>query len=45
MIDDISLQFLTGSTLLFVQNLEGSYFTLDNPNATSSCGCGTSFAV
>ncbi len=44
-IDDISLQFLTGSTLRFVQNLEGSYFALDNPNATSSCGCGTSFAV
>lgn len=44
-VDDLSLQFLKGSTLRFVQNLEGSYFTLDNPNATSSCGCGTSFAV
>lgn len=44
-IDDISLQYLNGSTLQFIQNLEGSYFTLDNPNATSSCGCGTSFAI
>jgi len=44
-IDDMSLQFLRGSTLKFIENLEGSYFSLDNPNATSSCGCGTSFAV
>jgi iron-sulfur cluster insertion protein len=44
-IDDLSLQFLCGSTLKFIENLEGSYFSLDNPNATSSCGCGTSFAV
>ncbi len=44
-IDDVSLQYLNGSTLQFIQNLEGSYFTLDNPNATSSCGCGTSFAI
>ncbi|MBC6439838.1 MAG: iron-sulfur cluster assembly accessory protein [Rhodospirillales bacterium] len=44
-VDDISLQFLAGSTLEFIQNLEGSYFTLENPNATSSCGCGTSFAI
>ena len=44
-VDDMSLQFLNGSTLQFVQGLEGSYFSLDNPNATSSCGCGTSFAI
>ena len=44
-IDDISLRYLAGSTLRFVNSLEGSYFTLDNPNATSSCGCGTSFAI
>ncbi|MBN34271.1 MAG: iron-sulfur cluster insertion protein ErpA [Rhodospirillaceae bacterium] len=44
-VDDVSLQFLAGSTLEFIQNLEGSYFTLENPNATSSCGCGTSFAI
>ena len=44
-IDDVSLRYLAGSTLRFVSNLEGSYFTLDNPKATSSCGCGTSFAI
>ena len=44
-VDDVSLKYLNGSTLRFVRNLEGSYFTLDNPNATSSCGCGTSFAI
>ena len=44
-VDDISLRYLSGSTLRFVRNLEGSYFTLDNPKATSSCGCGTSFAI
>ena len=44
-VDDMSLSFLKGSRLEFIENLEGSYFTLQNPNATSSCGCGTSFAV
>ena len=44
-VDDMSLQFLRGSKLQFIESLEGSYFTLDNPNATSSCGCGTSFAI
>ena len=44
-VDDISLKYLSGSTLRFVRSLEGSYFTLDNPKATSSCGCGTSFAI
>ena len=44
-IDDVSLRYLAGSTLNFVSSLEGSYFTLDNPKATSSCGCGTSFAI
>jgi len=44
-IDSLSLQFLRGSRLDFIEQLEGSYFSLDNPNATSSCGCGTSFAI
>ena len=44
-IDDISLQYLAGSELDFIENLEGAYFALNNPNATSSCGCGTSFAI
>ncbi len=44
-VDDISLQYIAGSELDFIQNLEGAYFSLNNPNATSSCGCGTSFAI
>ncbi len=44
-VDDISLQYLAGSELDFIENLEGAYFTLNNPNATSSCGCGTSFSI
>ena len=44
-VDDMSLGFLKGSRLQYIENLEGSYFTLENPNATSSCGCGTSFAI
>lgn len=44
-IDDVSLQLLRGSRLDFIEKLDGSYFSLDNPNATSSCGCGTSFAI
>lgn len=43
--DDVSMNFLTGSTLKFEQGLIGSEFKIDNPNATSGCGCGTSFAV
>lgn len=43
--DDISLPFLEGSVVKFKQDLIGSEFVIDNPNATSSCGCGTSFSV
>ncbi len=44
-VDDVSLRFLKGSVLRYIDNLEGSYFTLENPNARTSCGCGTSFSV
>ncbi len=44
-IDEISLQLLAGSEVDFVEDLVGSYFTVKNPNATSSCGCGSSFSV
>ena len=44
-IDDMSLAYLAGSTLDYVEDLTGSYFRLDNPNASSSCGCGTSFSI
>lgn len=43
--DDISMPFLNGSTVKFKDDLIGSEFIIDNPNAQSGCGCGTSFAV
>lgn len=44
-VDSMSLEFLNGSQLDYVQELIGAYFQVSNPNATASCGCGTSFAV
>lgn len=43
--DDISLPFLKGSNIRFESSLIGAEFKIDNPNAVSGCGCGTSFAV
>lgn len=45
LVDDVSLDLIKGSELDFVEDLIGSYFRMNNPNATSTCGCGTSFAV
>ena len=45
LIDPTSLNFLKGSKLDFVNDIIGSYFKVTNPNATSTCGCGTSFSV
>ena len=44
-IDDISLEFLAGAEIHYVEELVGAYFTVRNPNAASTCGCGVSFAV
>ncbi len=44
-IDDVSLPFLSGATIDFTEELIGARFVIDNPNATSSCGCGTSFSM
>ncbi len=44
-VDSVSLPFLEGATIDFTEELIGARFTIDNPNATSSCGCGTSFAM
>ena len=44
-VDEISLELLDGSTIDFVEDLSGAAFRIDNPNATASCGCGSSFAV
>jgi iron-sulfur cluster insertion protein len=44
-VDPSSLDLLAGSELDFTDALMGSYFAVKNPNATSSCGCGTSFSI
>jgi iron-sulfur cluster insertion protein len=44
-VDDMSLMYLLGSELDWVEDLTGSYFRMKNPNASSQCGCGTSFAI
>ena len=44
-IDPISLEFLSGAIIDFKEELIGSKFVIENPNATSSCGCGTSFSA
>jgi iron-sulfur cluster assembly accessory protein len=44
-IDPVSLDFLRGARIDFVDDLMGQSFRIDNPNAASSCGCGTSFSV
>lgn len=43
--DEISLGFLAGCTVDFRDELGAAYFQIDNPNATSSCGCGSSFSI
>ena len=44
-VDPISLGFVQGAELDFVNDLIGAQFKLNNPNVTASCGCGTSFSV
>ena len=44
-IDDMSLELVDHAELDYVQDLMGAYFAVNNPNATASCGCGTSFSV
>lgn len=45
LVDSMSLLYLMGSEVDFVEDLVGSSFQVVNPNATSSCGCGSSFAI
>ena len=45
LIDNMSLLYLIGSELDFVEDLAGSAFKMVNPNAQASCGCGSSFSV
>jgi iron-sulfur cluster insertion protein len=44
-VDGMSLMYVLGAEIDFVEDLSGSYFRVKNPNASSSCGCGTSFSV
>ncbi len=45
LIDSVSLPFLSNAVIDFTQELIGARFVIENPNATSSCGCGTSFSM
>jgi iron-sulfur cluster assembly accessory protein len=45
LIDPVSLQFMAGAEIDFVDDLIGASFKVANPNATASCGCGTSFSI
>ena len=44
-VDAMSAQYLSGATVDFEEGLEGSRFVINNPNATSTCGCGASFSI
>jgi iron-sulfur cluster assembly accessory protein len=45
LIDSLSLVYMAGSEIDFVDNLLGQSFQIKNPNAVASCGCGTSFSI
>ncbi|MFT6658299.1 HesB/IscA family protein [Maritalea sp.] len=45
LIDSLSLEFMQGAEIDFVNDLIGQSFQINNPNAVASCGCGTSFSV
>jgi iron-sulfur cluster assembly accessory protein len=44
-VDQVSLPFLSNAVIDFTEELIGARFTIENPNASSSCGCGTSFSI
>jgi iron-sulfur cluster insertion protein len=45
LIDPMSIQYLTGAEIDYQEGLEGAQFVIKNPNATSTCGCGSSFSA
>jgi iron-sulfur cluster insertion protein len=45
LIDPMSYQYLVGAEIDYQENLEGAQFVIKNPNATSTCGCGSSFSA
>ena len=44
-VDSLSYQYLQGSTVDYTEGLEGARFVVQNPNATTTCGCGSSFSI
>ena len=45
LVDALSSQYLQGATVDYTESVQGSQFTIKNPNATTTCGCGSSFTV
>ena len=45
LVDSMSYQYLVGAEIDYVDSFEGSQFTIKNPQATTTCGCGSSFSV
>lgn len=45
LVDSMSYQYLNGAEIDYIDSFEGSQFTIKNPNATTTCGCGSSFSV
>jgi len=45
LVDSMSMQYLEGAVIDFKDDLNGSSFTIKNPNATTTCGCGSSFSI
>lgn len=45
LVDAMSYQYLTGSQVDYLEDLQGAQFVVTNPNATATCGCGNSFAI
>jgi len=45
LVDAMSMQYVQGATIDYVEDLMGAQFKINNPNATGSCGCGSSFSV
>jgi iron-sulfur cluster insertion protein len=45
LVDSMSMQYLQGATIDYKEELSGSNFVINNPNATTTCGCGSSFSI
>ncbi len=45
LIDSMSMQYMQGASIDYVEDLTGSQFKIANPNATTTCGCGSSFSI